>query len=125
MLDQTELWEHLHDQYGLFLLQDEMDSIIHIVIQQLRKDPEYFPVTTSLLTARATAQKIKVMKKIIVTDRTAVALQPGNRFRFPDDETEYEFWYIMYKTDVPWITYYDSDKKRKRQGFHLLDLIRV
>jgi hypothetical protein len=56
MLDQTELWEHLHDQYGLFLLQDEMDSIIHIVIQQLRKDPEYFPVTTSLLTARATAQ---------------------------------------------------------------------
>jgi hypothetical protein len=33
-----------------------MDSIIHIVIQQLRKDPEYFPVTTSLLTARATAQ---------------------------------------------------------------------
>jgi hypothetical protein len=69
--------------------------------------------------------KPKEMKKSIVTDRTAVAFQSGNRFRFLDDETEYEFWDIEYKTDVPLITYYDSDKKRKRQGFHLLDLIRV
>jgi hypothetical protein len=54
MLDQTELWEHLHAQYGLFLPQDEMDSIVHIVIQQLRKEhPKYFPATTSLLTAPA------------------------------------------------------------------------
>jgi hypothetical protein len=65
------------------------------------------------------------MKKSIVTDRTAVAFQPGNRFRFPDDETEYEFWAIEYHDKVPCVTYFDLDKKRKRKGFHLFDLIRL
>jgi hypothetical protein len=66
------------------------------------------------------------MKKSIFTDRTAVAFQSGNRFCFPDNETQYEFWSIGYKAEVPYITYFDSDDKIcRRKGFHLLDLIKV
>jgi hypothetical protein len=44
MLDQKELYNHMEEQHGLILGQDEMDSIIHLVIQGLREEhPEYFP----------------------------------------------------------------------------------
>lgn len=39
MIDQQELFNHMEEQHGLTLLQGEMDSIIYIVIQGLRKMP--------------------------------------------------------------------------------------
>lgn len=66
------------------------------------------------------------MKKNTVPNRTAVAFRFGNKFCFPDDETQYEFWGIEYKADVPCITYVGTDDKtHRRNGFHLLDLIKV
>jgi len=80
MLDQTELWDYMHDRYGLFLLDEEMDSIINIVIQGMRKEhPEYFPATTSLLTARAAKEtngkhpKPNTCTELLIKHATALA----------------------------------------------------
>ena len=81
MLDQTELWDYMHDRYGLFLLDEEMDSIINIVIQGIRKEhPEYFPATTSLLTARAAKEtnnnepaKPNTCTELLIKHATALA----------------------------------------------------
>lgn len=57
---------------------------------------------------------------------SAVAFQAGTRFRFPDDETVYEFWYIEYKNGKAVVRYYDENGNgRAKIGFHLSDLIRV
>ena len=66
------------------------------------------------------------MKKIIDKVLKAVAFQSGNCFRFPDDNTVYEFWYLEYtaKGD-PVVRYYDENGNGKaRVGFHLSDLTR-
>jgi hypothetical protein len=66
------------------------------------------------------------MENLISKIKTAFAFQSGNRFKFPDDETVYEFWYIEYQNKEPVVRYYDENGNgRARTGFHLSDLILV
>lgn len=66
------------------------------------------------------------MKNIVSRTRTAFAFQTGNRFKFPDDETVYEFWYIEYRNGEPVVRFYDENGNgRAKVGFHLSDLVRV
>lgn len=63
------------------------------------------------------------MKNVI--NKTSIAFKQGNRFRFPDDETVYEFWYIEYLKGEPVVRYYDEiGNSLARVGFDLMDLIR-
>lgn len=66
------------------------------------------------------------MSKIRNTLLRAVAFQCGNRFKFPDDDTVYEFWYLDYQNGEPVVGYYDENGNGKAKiGFHLSDLVRV
>jgi len=63
--------------------------------------------------------------KNIFSKILAVAFRRRTRFKFPDDETVYEFWYAEYVRGEPVVRYYDENGDgRAKVGFHLSDLTR-
>lgn len=55
----------------------------------------------------------------------AIAIQTGNRFRFPDSKEIYQFASITFEGDTPIVNCWDRHNRPvSRKGFHLSDLIR-
>ena len=83
-----------------------------------------------------TAERLKVkagcyrsfltdLKRAMPVEDKAVALQIGQRFKFPGDDSIYAFVSICFIDGIPVIDYDDNGIRKDRQGYMLSDLEKV